>query len=286
MASNADVTSNVRTDSDEIKIISHSNLFYWWPIWALGYLFGLITFFSGHYMVVIPDRAEVAEDATVSYVSTKNKDEKVTKENRDVLILPKNAKLTDTDAERPHLHVSNNKNLGVVFAIVLILVIIITNVPLRGMWSMMVIFLIIALTIIFWLGHVWVYIIQYFEFLDIRINAAGYFLIATSLLVVWIVTMVFFDRNIYVIFTPGQVKECTEIGGGEQVYDAMGLSLQKQRSDLFRHWVLGLGSGDLIVKTSGAQLHQMLLPNVLFIGTKVRKIEEMLKKKAVVETKG
>lgn len=281
-----EITGNVRSDSDEITVISHSNLFYWWPIWALGYLFGLITYFSGYYMAVVPHHTLPVENAAVTYVDQKDKEAKQTVDGRDVLVLPKNDKLNDSDGMRLHLHVSNNKNLGVVFAIVLVLVIIITNVPLRGMWSVMVIFLVLALTIIFWLGNIWQYIIQYFEFLDIRMNAAGYFLIATALLIAWVVTMVFFDRNIYVIFTPGQVKECTEIGGGEQVYDAMGLSLQKQRSDLFRHWILGMGSGDLIVKTSGAQTHQMLLPNVLFIGTKVRKIEEMLKKKAVVQTKG
>jgi hypothetical protein len=87
------------------------------------------------------------------------------------------------------------------------------------------------------------------------------------------------------IFTPGQLKVRTEIGGGEKVYDAFGMTLEKQRSDLFRHWVLGLGSGDLIVKTAGAQAHHFDLPNVLFIGKKVQEIEEMLKKRAVVETR-
>ena len=78
---------------------------------------------------------------------------------------------------------------------------------------------------------------------------------------------------------------CTEIGGGEKVYDAIGMTLEKQRSDLFRHWILGLGSGDLIVRTSGAQAHQFDLPNVLFIGKKVHQIEDMLKKQAVIETR-
>jgi hypothetical protein len=87
------------------------------------------------------------------------------------------------------------------------------------------------------------------------------------------------------VFTPGQFKVRTEIGGGEQVYDAVGMTLQKQRSDLFRHWILGLGSGDLIVKTAGAQAHQFEMDNVLFITKKVQLIEEMLKRKTVVEAK-
>ena len=64
----------------------------------------------------------------------------------------------------------------------------------------------------------------------------------------WLFTVLLFDRQIYMVFTPGQLKVRTEIGGGEKVYDAVGMTLEKQRSDLFRHWLLGMGSGDLIVR--------------------------------------
>ena len=47
-------------------------------------------------------------------------------------------------------------------------------------------------------------------------------------------------------------------------------------------FVLGLGSGDLIVNTSGAAVHHFDLPNVLFVGRKVQLIEDMLREKAVV----
>jgi len=46
--------------------------------------------------------------------------------------------------------------------------------------------------------------------------------------------------------------------------------------------LLGLGSGDLIVRTSGAQTHQFEMPNVLFIGRKVQAIEDLLREKSVV----
>jgi len=70
-----------------------------------------------------------------------------------------------------------------------------------------------------------------------------------------------------------------------EVYSTDGMTFQKQRSDFFRHYVLGLGSGDLIVRTSGAQAHQIDLPNVLFITSKLRRIERLLKTKNVVEVK-
>jgi hypothetical protein len=91
-----------------------------------------------------------------------------------------------------------------------------------------------------------------------------------------------FDKQIYMVFTPGQLRVRLEIGEAETAYDTTGMTIQKQRSDLFRHWILGLGSGDLIVKTSGAQAHYFDMPNVLFLGRKVREIEDMLRARQVI----
>ena len=91
-----------------------------------------------------------------------------------------------------------------------------------------------------------------------------------------------FDRQIYMVFTPGQLRVQLEIGDAETAYDTTGMTIQKQRSDLFRHWILGIGSGDLIVRTAGAQGHQFDMPNVLFLGRKVREIEDMLRSRQVV----
>jgi hypothetical protein len=102
------------------------------------------------------------------------------------------------------------------------------------------------------------------------------------LFALWLVIMIVFDRQIYMVFTPGQVRVRQEIGDAEVTFDTTGMSVQKQRSDLFRHWILGLGSGDLIVKTSGANPQEIHMPNVLFVGSKVVRIEEMLAERAVV----
>jgi hypothetical protein len=153
------------------------------------------------------------------------------------------------------------------------------------MWSLVIIMTAVMLTIFFILLGWMDTILSWLWILDIRINMAGYILISTSLLIIWAITLLLFDRQRYITFTPGQLKVCDEIGGGEQVYDAVGMSVQKQRSDLFRHYILGLGSGDLIVKTSGAQAHNFDLPNVLFISQKVQQIETMMKQKQVVETR-
>ena len=120
---------------------------------------------------------------------------------------------------------------------------------------------------------------------DIRINASGYFFLSGVLCGIWALATFLFDRQTYIIFTPGQFKVCQSIGEGEKVYDTVGLSLERQRGDIFRHYILGLGSGDLIVKTTGAQAHHFDLPNVLFISRKVQQIEDMLRERKVVAGK-
>ncbi len=224
-------------------------------------------------MVIVPPHADIVRDAEV--IGPTKEGQETRYKDRDVLVLPAKEKLLEDSLK---LHIAKSKNYGVLFATVLLLVVVITNVPLRGMWSFMVIFFVVALSIIFALADWWEAILRHLSYLDIRINAGGYFFISTILFVLWLFTVLVFDKQIYMVFTPGQFKVCTEIGGGEQTYSTIGLTLEKQRSDLFRHWILGLGSGDLIVKTTGAQAHHIEMPNVLFVGRKMQRIEDMVRK--------
>jgi hypothetical protein len=176
-----------------------------------------------------------------------------------------------------------NKTYGVLFVIVLLLVIVITNVPLRGLWSVVVLVTVILLSVIFALADWWEHIFDALGRLHIYINLAGYLVFSLALFVIWLITFLFFDPQIYMVFTSGQLRVRQEIGGGEMAYDTAGMVIQKQRNDLFRHWILGLGSGDLVVTTSGATAHHFDLPNVLFVGYKVKQIEDMLREKPVVQ---
>jgi len=276
----APMATALSTAPGKIRVVSHSTLFYWWPVWFVGFLLTFLTFVDGHYMLIVPGDAVALKDTNV----TVEKDGKTTSyQKTDIIVLPiGHLPGRGETLDQPHLHVANNSGYGVVFVTVLLLVVFITNIPLRGLWSVIAIGLIVLLTIIFHLAGFWEHIVRSLWLLDIRINAAGYFLISCLLFGLWLFTMLLFDRQIHMTFTSGQLKVRTEIGGGEKVYDAVGMTLEKQRSDLFRHWLLGLGSGDLIVRTSGAQTHQFEMPNVLFIGRKVRAIEDLLREKSVV----
>ena len=284
------VQPRAKKEPNEITVFSHSNLFYWWPVWLCGFIVAMVTWATGAVMAVVPKDSRTFPDAIAYkdadyypdvtkpveiYFPKVDKDGKVVtgddgkplddkkiynKGEAHVLVSPvdktKGYKMPE-DAEgkpeQPHLYVLPHRIGGVIFVFVLLMVIFITNVPLRGMWSLLVIVVAVALVVIFitigWIET----IITWLALLDVRINMAGYMTIAVFLFIIWLVALLAFDRQRYIIFTPGQFKVCDEIGGGEQVYSTDGISFQKQRSDFFRHYVLGLGSGDLIVRTAGAQ---------------------------------
>jgi hypothetical protein len=266
-------------DAVEIKVVQHSLLFYWWPVWAVGFLLFLLSWvpmLGNGRMAVVPT-GTVAEGS---------RNVEGTDGARDVLILPKGQQLprdaTTGAPLQPHLHMATQPVLGIIFALVLLLVIVITNVPLRGMWSVVVIVGIVMLSIIFYLADLWERIAHWFFLLDIHVNAAGYLFISVVLFVIWAITVLWFDQQIYIIFTPGMMKVREEIGGGETAYDTSGMVIQHLRDDIFRHWILGLGSGDLIVRTSGAHSHEFRMSNVLFVGRKMQLIEEMQRDRPVV----
>src|SRR5205823_5596062 len=103
-------------DQDQITIVSHSNLFYWWPVWAVGFLLGILTFFDGHRMATVPEGTKALRGADVRAPS-----ESATFEGRDVLVLPPGKHLGSNPTAPPidpRLHISRGKNYGVLFATV------------------------------------------------------------------------------------------------------------------------------------------------------------------------
>ncbi len=65
-------------------------------------------------------------------------------------------------------------------------------------------------------------------------------------------------------------------GAGSMTYDTIGMVLEKHREDFFRHWLLGLGSRDLEIHTTGATSERIDVFNVLFIGSKVEIIQRLI----------
>jgi hypothetical protein len=270
----------------EIVIISHSHLFYWWPVWLVGFIMAGLTWYQGTRMAIVPRGTEPEPKLQVPVRNARG--ETIGTETREGYVFPKGKELPmRKNAEgkeeyvKADVRMAQSKDYGIVFIVFLLLVIFITNVPLRGLWSVFVIVVILMLSIIFALADIWSMLLNRYQLLAIHINMGGYFFISTVIFIIWLANFFFFDRQFYMIFTPGQVRVHLEIGAGETVYDTGGMVFQKQRSDLFRHWILGFGSGDLIVRPAGGAQH-IDLPNVLSVGRRVREIEKKLAEKEVV----
>lgn len=264
----------VPPSQQEIRVYSHSSLFYWWPVWAVGFLMAILTLADGHVMAIVPNHTTVEAGRAVPGQEGE----------REILVLPKSGKVprnAEGEIVQPHLHVANSKNLGVVFATVLLVIIVISNVQLRGLWSLAVVLLIILVVMAFALFNLWDQILEKFSLLDVRINAGGYLFISTVLFIIWALTVFVFDHRHYLIVTPGQIRLCLAVGQGETVYDTTGMTFQKQQNDLFRHWIVGLGAGDLLIHRSNTN-QEIDMPNVLFIGNKIRQIEQLVKERPVV----
>jgi hypothetical protein len=108
--------------------------------------------------------------------------------------------------------------------------------------------------------------------------------VATGLLVFWLASTLYFDTRTYIIFAAGQVRMCQEIGQGEKVYDATNMRLELQPNVLVRHRILGFyDAGDLIVRTGGPNPEEIEWPNVLFVRSRLKRIEHLLHSRALTE---
>jgi len=266
----------------ETKLVSHSPIFYWWPIWLLGYVMALLTLMENHRLAILPPNTKVevtkwADDAR--RVPTEYKLE-VPGTSRQL-----ERALTNAETGEPTFkaRVSERAWMGPLYCVVLILTILITNVPLRGLWSFLVILLMVMLALVISLvPGGWEDLLGAFGNLHIYINMAGYLFIATTVLVLWVVSVFIFDQRTYMVVTPGQIRVCEHIGASIRNFDTTGLSFEKQRDDMFRHWILGFFSGDLIVRTSGAEKEEIRFPNVLWIGWRLEQVQEILRERATV----
>jgi FlaA1/EpsC-like NDP-sugar epimerase len=205
---------------------------------------------------------------------------------RDVLIAPEGQplpKATDSDElKQPQMRLAPSNSLGIIWALTLCLVIAITHVKLRGIWSLMVLVVLVFTSILFALVGLWDPILRSFQVIDIHITAFSYLSISFFLFVIWLLAFLLFDRLVYMVFTRGQLRVRMAVGDGESVFDTRGMLVEKHQDDLFRHWLLGFGSGDLTVRTSGTNPRLFEMPNVLGVGRKLALIHTMLQDREVV----
>ena len=278
------LAATVPSGPREIKLIAHSTLFYWWPVWVFGFFMGLWTMIEDHRFAVLPPDARITTSKMLpeggkEYTLT-TKATKLPKPLEDAIVMS-DANAAVTDKVFP-THVSQRAWLGSLYVVILVITVFITNVPMRGLWSFMVILAIIVVSLVITVFNGWDDLYERVAALKVYINMAGYLTISTAIFIIWAVATFIFDRRTFILFMPGQIKVCEHIGASVRTYDASGVTFEKQRDDLFRHYILGFGSGDLVVRTAGAERHEIRLQNVLGIGWKLAPVEDLLREKTTV----
>ncbi|HVS38429.1 MAG TPA: hypothetical protein VMS17_22920 [Gemmataceae bacterium] len=218
---------------NEVVIFSHSNFFYWWPVWACGYIMAILSRFG-------PGATQI-----------------------------------DMGGGRMEWF-NTSKDLGVIFTLVCFLVIMFTNVVVRGLASVVVVLLaVLAVVLSLYFGW-WEQLATWFSLISIHMNMGFYVCFSTMIFIVWFVSVFIYDRLNYWRVTPGQMTHDFLIGGSAKSYDTRGMVFEKHRNDLFRHWIIGLGSGDIEISTMGAKRETFAVPNVLFVDSKVAEIQRLI----------
>jgi hypothetical protein len=286
MAASSYGASSPTDKMKEIKLISHSPLFYWWPVWLMCFVFAFITFIGDGHLAILPGKARVevveADKGEYKFTFADKNGKKIESKVLDEAV--KRSKPESYEDPFP-TKISENPALGVLFCVLLVITIMVTNIPLRGLWSFVVLlgFALVAV-IISLIPDLWNTIFKSIQILKIHINMAGYLTMGTMVFLAWFVSTFFFDRRAYILFTQGQIKLCEHIGDSVEAFPTMGVTLSKQRDDLFRHWIFGgrflggkFGTGDLILKFSTGDRREIRFSNVRGLDYYLPRVEELIK---------
>ena len=66
------------------------------------------------------------------------------------------------------------------------------------------------------------------------------------------------------------------VGGQARSYDTNELVFEKRGQDLFHDIILGMGAGDLTIRTGGGNKETLQIPNVLSVGRRMKAIEKLI----------
>jgi hypothetical protein len=107
-----------------------------------------------------------------------------------------------------------SKNLGVIYTMVFILVVVLTNATVRGVSSALVIAILLAVTFLLAYLDLWEDILRYIGYLAMYMNLGFYVFFSTAILIIWFLAVFVFDRMEYWTIRPGQVVHNMVFGGG------------------------------------------------------------------------
>jgi hypothetical protein len=226
----------------EVRIYQHSNLFYWWAVWAYGFFCAGVTFAQG---IGIKELAAGEPGA-----------------NGKVILF------------------HQSPWLGISFIALVLFVIVFTNVRARGVYSFVLLAVVAGLgwgaTHIPGIGTA----MSWASLLRIHLNLAFYMTFSVLLMLIWLFVTIVIDHFTWWRFSPGQVIEEHRVGQATgHAYNTEGMVVRRLPDDFFRHRILGLGmiglgTGDFMVKPpyeDAFEIHNVWRANI-----KQRTMERMV----------
>ena len=169
-----------------------------------------------------------------------------------------------------------SQNLGVIYTLLLLLLIVITSARVRGMKAALIIAALAFLSLLFVHLNWWDAILGWIGHRSIFLSLGYYVCSSTVLCLAWLISVFVIDHMSFWRFRPGQVTH--EFLGGivDKSYDTDNMVFTKRQDDLFRHWIIGLGSGDLDMQTMGGRGVDSNVVNVLFVIGKISRIQRLI----------
>jgi hypothetical protein len=170
-------------------------------------------------------------------------------------------------------------NLGVIYCLVVLVTILITNTSMRGLVSLVVVVCVAFVALLLAYFDWWPDILNWFGHQAVYMDMGFYIFQSTGLLLIWLLVVGLFDHLSFWRIRAGQVTHEYALGAVESSYDTDNMVFTKQQADVFRNWILGLGSGDLQMQTMGGRGIVANVSNVLFINTRLDEIQRLISTK-------
>ena len=248
------IRKSLRAPPGQLRIYQHSNLLYWWPLWAYGYVCAALTYVQG---IGIKELAASAGPGGVEKV---------------ILFHP-------------------SPWMGISYIGLILFVAIFTNIRARGVYSFVLLLLAAGMTWLFFKIPGIDKAIGWASLLRVHLNLAFYLTFSSLLLLIWLFVIVFVDHFSWWRFSPGQVIEEHRIGQATgHAYNTEGMVVRRLPDDFFRHRILGLGivglgmgTGDFMVKPPYEESFE--IHNVWRANRKQRHMETMIATRIVESSK-
>ena len=172
------------------------------------------------------------------------------------------------------MRVHPNRGLGVIFLAVLSIVVLVTNVHMRGLTSIVVILSCLLGTMLLAYYKQWEGIFRLYGVTAIYINLTFYVIFVAAHFFLWAFVVFVTDRLSFYRLKPGQLTRENLFGMGRKSWNTSNVRFEKVMDNPFRNWILGLGSGDLVITTIDNE--KITIRNVPFLGSKINKMERLI----------